>query len=150
MIVALILAAVTLAAAPQPVPTPQHLPEIVLRAPAAQLHVGVARTEHEREIGLMGVRALAPHHGMLFVFEQDGPVGFWMKDTLIPLDMVFIGADGRVRTIDARVPVVAPSLSNDRIPIENGNAKYVLELPSGEAATDGLRPGAVIAGIPHD
>ena len=61
-----------------------------------RLHVRVADTQSERAAGLMHVMALAPDDGMAFVF--DGPVTdqFWMKDTLIPLSVVFVGEDGRI------------------------------------------------------
>lgn len=137
-----------LAATPAAPPTPQSLPAIVLRAPRAALHVQVAQTEEQRERGLMSVRHLRPHTGMLFVFDADGPVAFWMKDTLVSLDMVFIAHDGRVRKVFARVPVVSPQLADTDIPLEQGAAKYVIELPAGEAVLDGLRPGARVEGLP--
>jgi uncharacterized protein len=61
-----------------------------------RLDVRIAQTEQERQTGLMNVMALAPDDGMAFVF--DGPVttSFWMKDTLIPLSVAFVGRDGRV------------------------------------------------------
>jgi uncharacterized membrane protein (UPF0127 family) len=95
----------------------------------------------------MSVRHLAAHTGMLFVFDRDALVAFWMKDTLIPLDMVFLAPDGRVRKVFARVPVVSPKLPDSQIPVEEGSAKYVIELPAGEAALDGLRLGARVEGL---
>jgi uncharacterized membrane protein (UPF0127 family) len=133
---------------PQPVPTPQTLRVISLRAPAAQLRVQVASTEPQRERGLMGVRKLAPHSGMLFVFDSDAPIEFWMKDTLIPLDMVFIGRNGTVRSVFSNVPIVSTDTPDDRIPRRDGVAKYVLELPAGEAARDGLTGGVSIPHLP--
>lgn len=141
--------AIAIGAAPSPLPTPQSLPVVTLRAPHAVLRVQVARTEDQRERGLMSVRHLQPRTGMLFVFDFDGPVAFWMKDTLIPLDMVFLAPDGSVRKIFARVPVVSPQLPDPDIPLEQGSAKFVIELPSGEAEQDGLRPGARVWGLPH-
>ena len=129
-------------------PAPQSLPQIVLHAPKAVLTVQVARTGPQRELGLMGVRRLAPHTGMMFIFDNDGPVAFWMKDTLIPLDMVFVSSSGSVRAIFTNVSVVAPSLPDDKIPLEQGQAHYVVELPANEAARDGIRPGCYIRGIP--
>lgn len=115
---------------------------MTVHAPRHDLVLEVARTEAQREHGLMDRKTLAAHTGMLFVFDADETVAFWMKDTLVPLDMVFIGSDGRVRRVFANVPVVAPSLSDDRIPRESATARYVIELPAGEAAEDGIAAGS--------
>ncbi len=131
-----------------PVPTPQSLPLLTLHAPAAALRVQIAQTPPQRERGLMGVTNLPRHTGMLFVFEQDAAVAFWMKDTLIPLDMVFLSNDGVVRVVYPSVPVVPRTLPENEIPIEQGAAKFVIELPAGEAAKDGLRTGARVSGLP--
>jgi uncharacterized membrane protein (UPF0127 family) len=96
----------------------------------------------------MSVRHLAAHSGMLFVFDSDMPVAFWMKDTLIPLDMIFVAPDGTVRKVFVRVPVVSPQLPDQNIPLERGSAKYVIELRAGEAPLDGLQPGAHLSGLP--
>ena len=114
---------------------------ITVHAPRHDLVLEVARTEMQREHGLMDRKVLGAHTGMLFVFDADEPVAFWMKDTLVPLDMIFIGADGRVRRVFANVPVVAPALADDRIPRESSSGKYVIELPAGEAAADGIDAG---------
>ena len=114
---------------------------LTVSAPKATLHLEVARTEEARERGLMNRRSLPVHCGMIFVFDSDGPVEFWMKDTLIPLDMIFVAPDGTVRNVDANVPVVKPWLSDNEIPREPGTAKYVIELGAGEAAKDGITPG---------
>jgi uncharacterized protein len=78
---------------------------------------------------------------MIFVFGGDAPVAFWMKNTLVPLDMVFIAADGTVRRVFAKVAVVPRSLPDAEIPRESDVAKYVIELPAGEAAKDGIAAG---------
>src|SRR5665213_4032996 len=116
--------ALALIASPGPHPTPQQLPTTPVAAPHAMLTLQVARTPAQQEAGLMWVTALAPHTGMLFVFSADGPQSFWMKNTLIPLDMVFIGADGRVRKVFADVPVVDPALADNRIPLETASGQY--------------------------
>ena len=126
----------------------QSLPVVTVQAPKAALHLQLAVTEPERERGLMDVTHLPKHTGMIFVFESDGPVSFWMKDTLIPLDMVFVGADGIVRQVFANVPVVPRTLPDNKIPLEQGTAKYVIELPAGEAAPDGVRPGVRLSRLP--
>jgi uncharacterized protein len=117
------------------------LPAVTVRAPRADLTLEVARTEPQRERGLMDHKSLAPHTGMIFVFDGDAPVEFWMKDTLEPLDMIFVGADGKVRRIYANVPVVSAGVGDDAIPREDGTAKYVIELAAGEAAKDGIVTG---------
>ncbi|HEY8313762.1 MAG TPA: DUF192 domain-containing protein [Candidatus Baltobacteraceae bacterium] len=118
-----------------------------LCVPRATLRVEIADTEPARERGLMDRTVLAPHTGMLFVFDADRQVEFWMKDTLVPLDMVFVGADGVVRSVAARVPSTTPATAESKIPRRDGTAKYVIELPAGEAAADGIRPGAIVRGI---
>jgi uncharacterized protein len=132
-----ILAAVVATATP----APSHLPVVFIHAPQANLRLEVARNDPEREHGLMDRTSLPPHTGMLFVFDNDGPVTFWMKDTLIPLDMVFVAADGTIRSIDPAVPPAPAKASDAAIPLEPGRGKYVIELPTGEAYVDGLKPG---------
>ena len=122
-------------------PAPQKLPTIAVQAPKATLTLQVANTEDERERGLMSVTKLPLHAGMLFVFDEDQPVEFWMKDTLLPLDMIFVGTDGTVRSVAASVPVVPLDTPDQKIPRRQGTAKYVLELAAGEAAKDGIRNG---------
>ena len=82
------------------------LPPVVVHAPKADLTLEVARTSAQREHGLMNRTELPLHTGMIFVFERDEFVSFWMKNTLLPLDMVFIGAGGTVRRVYANVPVL--------------------------------------------
>ena len=146
MIAMLILAAA--AALPAPQPTPQSLRTVVLYAPKAAIRVQVAQTEPQRELGLMWVRRLPQHTGMLFDFGRDAGQGFWMKDTLVPLDMVFVGENGRVTSVAADVPVVPLDTPNDRIPTRTGYGAYVIELPAGEARADGIRAGTRIGGLP--
>lgn len=89
----------------------------------------------------MSRTSLAPQTGMIFVFTSDSRVSFWMKDTLVPLDMIFVAADGTVRKVFARVAVVAPETPDAKIPIETAQARYVIELSAGEAARDGIVAG---------
>jgi uncharacterized membrane protein (UPF0127 family) len=117
------------------------LATIVVHAPKADLSLEVARTESQREHGLMDRRVVSPHTGMLFVFERDENVDFWMKDTLLPLDMIFVAADGTVRRVFSNVRVVAPTLPDEQIPREGAQAKYVIELAAGEASVDGIAAG---------
>jgi uncharacterized membrane protein (UPF0127 family) len=99
-------------------------------------NIEIAETDQERARGLMFRQSLAPDAGMLFDFFTERPVTFWMQNTLIPLDMVFISADGTVHRIESN----AEPFSTTIIPSE-GPVIGVLELNGGEAAKIGLKPG---------
>lgn len=101
--------------------------------------VEIADTEAERAQGLMH-RASLPHDaGMLFVFERPQRVSFWMKNTLIPLDMLFVSADGTVERIKE---MAAPE---DETPIPGGtDVEFVLEINGGQAKQLGIAAGAVM------
>ncbi|HET6632117.1 MAG TPA: DUF192 domain-containing protein [Rhodanobacteraceae bacterium] len=96
-----------------------------------QLTVEVAADNASREHGLMGRTALEHGHGMLFVFPDDAPRWFWMKNTLIPLDILFFGSDARLVSMQLNVP----PCTSDPCPsyASNADAKYVVELPAGAA-----------------
>jgi len=99
-------------------------------------HVEIADNDAEREQGLMYRRSMAADHGMLFDFNPPQPVSFWMHNTFLPLDLIFIGADGRILNIAAN----ATPFSDDNIP-SAGPARGVLELNAGRAAALGILPG---------
>ena len=101
--------------------------------------VEVARTPEEQEHGLMGRTSLPKDGGMLFPFDPPKIATFWMKNTLIPLDMIFIRADGTIdRIAENTVPEsLAPVASG-------GEVKAVLELAGGTAATLGLDESATV------
>ncbi len=125
---------------PKPAETPSATP-LRLAAPAATLTLRVANTPVTREYGLMCVRALAPHTGMLFVFASgDQPLTFWMKNTLIPLDMVFVHGTGIVDTVAANVPATSEQNPGE-LTNRYGHGAYVIELAAGEAAVDGIAAG---------
>ena len=117
------------------------LPVITVQAPTAVLKLEVAQAEADRMRGLMGRRSLAEHQGMIFVFGSDADQHFWMKDTLIPLDMVFVSAKGKVTSISDHVPAVTAGESDTDVPRRAGSGRFVLELPAGEALRDGLKAG---------
>jgi uncharacterized membrane protein (UPF0127 family) len=98
--------------------------------------VELALNDAERARGLMFREKLGPYDGMLFDFHQEAPVSFWMKNTLIPLDMVFIGADGTIRHIHAN----AVPLSTDTVPSQFP-VRAVLEINGGSAKLLGIKPG---------
>ena len=101
-----------------------------------RFQVELATTPEQRMQGLMFREALAPDAGMLFVYAGERPVGMWMKNTLIPLDMLFIDGAGRIVNIAERT--VPGSL--ETIP-SAGPVKGVLELNGGTAARLGIMPG---------
>jgi uncharacterized protein len=98
--------------------------------------VEVAADDASRERGLMDRRYMAADHGMLFEFDRDAPVAFWMKNTYIPLDMIFIASSGVVTHVAAN----AEPLSERIIP-SGGPCVAVLELNGGTAASIGLKVG---------
>jgi uncharacterized membrane protein (UPF0127 family) len=110
--------------------------EVVTSKGAARFRVEIADTEPTRERGLMFRKSLRDDQGMLFDFKIPQPVSFWMKNTLIPLDMVFIAADGRIVSIARN----ATPLSETPIP-SGGEVLGVLEIRGGRAAEIGAEPG---------
>ena len=101
--------------------------------------VDVAGTPDEQEIGLMFRRSLGPDEGMVFPFDSVRDVAFWMKNTLIPLDMIFIRADGSI----ARIATAEP-LSLE--PVPSGEAVVaVLEIAGGRSAQLGIKAGDIVA-----
>lgn len=83
--------------------------------------VSLAKTEEEQMTGLQGVHTLPEDEGVLFVFEEPGEVGFWMKDTLIPLDIIYINDDDEVIAVEQGTP-------GDETILEHPDVKYVLEV----------------------
>ena len=102
--------------------------------------VEIADTEAEREKGLMFRKELPEGRGMLFDFQHDQEVGFWMQNTYIPLDMIFIRGDGRI----LRIAETTEPLSTRIIP-SNGPVRAVLEVIAGTARKYGIAPGDRVA-----
>ena len=98
--------------------------------------VELALTPGQMSQGLMYRRALAPDAGMLFLHPQEQELAMWMANTLIPLDILFIRADGKIHRIQERaVPLSETTISS------GGRVKAVLELAGGSASRLGLKPG---------
>jgi uncharacterized membrane protein (UPF0127 family) len=110
--------------------------EIITSTGRHAFQVEIAKDDATRERGLMDRRYMAANRGMLFEFAQDAPVSFWMKNTYIPLDMIFIAPSGVVTRIAAN----AEPLSERVIPSGDPCAA-VLELNGGTAAAIGLKVG---------
>ena len=101
----------------------------------AVIAVEFARNEAERRQGLMHREELAAGTGMLFIFAGEGMHGFWMKNTLIALDMVFFDSAGRFVSLHRDVPPLTLASRQSA-----GPAQYVLELNAGEAKRLGIGP----------
>ena len=102
----------------------------------AVVRVEIADTMAARELGLMYRQHLAQNAGMLFVFKAPHPLTFWMKNTEIPLDMIFADADGVVTGIVAN----AEPFSERQLSVA-GNSQYVLEVNGGFAQRHRIGPG---------
>ncbi len=98
--------------------------------------VEVMRTDEERARGLMYRRFMAANRGMLFDFKTEQPINMWMKNTYLPLDMIFIARNGSVTHVVADTEPLS-----ERIISSNGPAFAVLEVNAGIAAKIGLKPG---------
>ncbi|MFL6752153.1 MAG: DUF192 domain-containing protein [Sphingomicrobium sp.] len=100
--------------------------------------VAVAATPEEQERGLMFRRALGPDEGMIFPYDPPQNVAFWMRNTLIPLDILFIRSNGTIARITTARPL-------DETPLPGGEPVVaVLEIGGGRAAQLGIREGDVV------
>lgn len=145
LVAALLLACVAAAGGAEalgkrPTPLFSDLPTAHVRVTTANgvhaFSVWIAADDRSRERGLMYVQELPPGHGMLFLLDEPQYAAFWMKNTYLSLDLVFIAADGRVANVahDAR--------PHSEVPIPSvGPVTAVLELVAGSARRIGLEAG---------
>ena len=112
----------------------------------ATYSVDMAVTAPERQQGLSGREFMAQDAGMLFVFEDEQPRHFWMKDMRFPLDIIWIDGQCRLAGVSANVPTPPPKADDADVPRVPSNlpARYVLELNAGEWDRAGLSPGDYI------
>jgi len=124
-------------------PPQEILPTITLRIGAATVEAEVADETDERTIGLMGREELAEGKGMLFVFREPQALGFWMRDTLVPLSIAYINAAGVIREIHDMQPL-------DETPARSAfrDLVYALEVPQGWFHKNKILPGDRIVGLP--
>jgi uncharacterized membrane protein (UPF0127 family) len=100
--------------------------------------IEIADDQSERSAGLMFRETMDDDHGMLFVFQETRPVGFWMKNTPMPLDLIFVGQDGKIRAIKQGEPQSEAMISPGE-PV-----RFVLELKAGTAAKGGIEDGDLL------
>jgi uncharacterized membrane protein (UPF0127 family) len=117
--------------------------EVASKSGTHSFQVEIAANDEQRARGLMYRKDLPEGRGMLFDFKREQDVGFWMKNTYIPLDMIFIRADGTVRRIAANTE----PLSERSVPA-GGPVRYVLEVIGGTAGKLGIEPGDKVTGAP--
>ena len=98
--------------------------------------VELAVTPNQRSQGLMNRREMADDHGMLFAFGETRQVLMWMKNTYLPLDMLFIGKDGKIRTIKENAEPLSEAIIDSKVSVD-----FVLELNGGTVEKLGIKPG---------
>ncbi len=111
------------------------LKTVELRSGGVSVLAEVAASPEERERGLMFRSALPEGRGMLFVFETDERLAFWMKNTTIPLSLAYLAADGTIREIRDLEPLSLAPVQSER------SVRYALEVPRGWFERAGLKPG---------
>jgi hypothetical protein len=121
---------------------PQSLPVSKIQVGTYPVSAEVAQTPDQRTLGLMYRFSLPADHGMLFVFPEPQPLGFWMRNTYIPLSIAYIGADGRILNVADMAPRDESSHPS------SGPALYALEMRKGWFAEKGLGPGTRVSGLP--
>jgi len=136
------IAVLSLAAIASAQEAPQKLAQVRLTAGIHNINAELASTPPQREIGLMFRSVMPANDGMLFVFEQPGQQCFWMKNTLIPLSVAFIGDDGSVVNIDDMKPQTLDSHCSAK-PV-----RFVLEMNEGWFAKRGIKAGSRLRGGP--
>jgi len=125
----------------QEVPQPR-LPTVTLTAGMHNIVAEVARTPLQHQIGLMMRTRMAPHEGMLFVFDGVEPRCFWMRNTLLPLSIAFIADDGTIVNIDEMSP------RSDDSHCSHKPVRFVLEMNQGWFAKRALKAGSRLRGAP--
>lgn len=119
----------------EPTAANPRLPTVVLESGTASLKAEVARTTAQREVGLMFRTSLPDGTGMLFVFDSDQILQFWMKNTSLPLSIAYLSSDGTIREIHDLEPFSLAGVSSAR------SVRYALEVPRGWFAKAGLEAG---------
>ena len=115
------------------------LETIKLSLKSKEYQIEIARTSPQKAAGLSNRPSLCPNCGMIFLFDKDTSLPFWMKDTLIPLDMIWINSKGEVTDI-----ITATDIKSLKILQNTKPAKYVIELNANDAQKIGLNVGDII------
>lgn len=118
----------------------RDLSTVSIKLPRATVSLWVMNSESKEAEGMMWLteKDVKPDQGMIFVFGDESPRSFWMQNTLIPLDIIYITAKGKVLNIAGGKPRDETSLPS------SGPAQYVIELKQGQAAKFGVQPGTIL------
>lgn len=119
------------------------LPCTELRIGLKKITAEIADEDHERTAGLMFRKSLASDSGMLFVMNQTAPVGFWMKNTEVPLTIAYIDPAGIIKELHDLEPH-----NQTPVPSRFPNIAYALEMPQGWFTKNNIWPGERIQGLP--
>lgn len=120
----------------------QTLPTLTLNAGIHNITAELAQTDEQRATGLMFRETMQPNHGMLFAFDRAGQQCFWMKNTLLPLDIAFVADDGTIVNVDRMKPRSLDAHCSAR-PV-----RFVLEMNEGWFAKRGITAGMKLKGKP--
>ena len=124
-------------------PQPQSLPKANITLGERSIAVEIANTPEQRAIGMMYRKKLGPDEGMLFIFERDQNLSFYMKNTFVPLSIAFIRSDGIISNIANMEPRTL-NPHHSRTP-----SRYALEMPQGWFIEHSIRGGSKV-GIPPE
>jgi len=122
----------------QSAPGAAVLPTVKMKIGPRTYELEMARTSEQQALGLMRRDSMPEDHGMIFIFEEERMQGFWMKDTRIPLDILFVDAKGKVVSVSGMKPYDLNTTSSE-VP-----AQYAIELNAGQAKAAGIRKGDVL------
>jgi uncharacterized membrane protein (UPF0127 family) len=114
------------------------LPTVQMKLGSRTYTLEVAADDEARTRGLMRRDSMPADHGMIFVFMRPQKLGFWMRNTRIPLDIVYIDEHGKVDSVKQMQPYVETPVSSE------GEVKYAIELNQGQAASAGVKAGDVV------
>lgn len=116
----------------------------VVFADQTKLNIWIAKSAPSKEQGLMFIKNMPENQGMLFVYENDRILNFWMRNTFIPLDMIFVWADMEIKHIHTWAKPLDESLVSSQVPV-----RYVIETNSGFTTTHNIKTGSKVQFITY-
>ncbi|MBP7796120.1 MAG: DUF192 domain-containing protein [Elusimicrobiales bacterium] len=119
----------------------ENIKSAVMIVNRESINLEVARTEQQKELGLMFRKKLCDKCGMIFIFDEEESRTFWMKNTYIPLDIIFLSKNMKVNKIFKNVEEYNENMSDDELPKIESYAKYVIEINAGQSEKLGIKEG---------